>query len=458
MPPTPRQSPEAVLAQMSRSLPQPSAKGIAAVLAHLIHDGQIMPGDRLPTVREVATVLKVSAPTVASAWADLREQGILETRRRGGTFVMPFRDKPMFLPRSGRSRSRWIDLAFGVADPALLPPLGEALANGLVVAQLHDPQKDHAIPALVEAIGRTIPFAPEAWSTASNGSEATLLVLSALTQRGSRVAVEQPSSPRLMDIMQTLGLEVIPVACDASGPLPAALQTALQKDPALFLYQPRGQIPLGHSVPAERIAELAQVLAERPEIMVIEDDNIGPLSASEFVSTGSHLPGKVVVIRTYCRAYGVDLRCSVYAGPQALLRKAQSLRSHGAAMNSRILQGTLAWLVSDAKTTALIGRAAQTYTRRRGNLAAALARQGIETQGHDGVFLWVPVRSERAAVAALGKHNIGVAAGSACYASFRAESHIRVSVTLLPDESESVELIAQMIAEAASFQDPESLA
>lgn len=123
------------------------------------------------------------------------------------------------------------------------------------------------------------------------------------------------------------------------------------------------------------------------------------------------------------------------------------------------LASTVARLIRDGRVRPgdrLIRRAADTYASRRENLAAALGRLGLDIAGGDGVFLWVPVASERAAVAELARHNIGVAVGSACLAGLSAQSHIRVSITLMPDNPDAVEQIARLIAGASKLSDPES--
>src|SRR5215470_15621660 len=52
-----------------------------------IASGRFIPGDQLPTVRQLAVDLKVNANTVARVYADLERAGILETRRGVGSFV-----------------------------------------------------------------------------------------------------------------------------------------------------------------------------------------------------------------------------------------------------------------------------------------------------------------------------------------------------------------------------------
>jgi GntR family transcriptional regulator len=53
----------------------------------LIHAGQIKTGDQLPTIRELSVELSVNFNTVALAYRDLANEGVIVTERGKGTFV-----------------------------------------------------------------------------------------------------------------------------------------------------------------------------------------------------------------------------------------------------------------------------------------------------------------------------------------------------------------------------------
>jgi len=53
----------------------------------LIHAGQIKTGDQLPTIRELSVELSVNFNTVALAYRDLANEGVIVTERGRGTFV-----------------------------------------------------------------------------------------------------------------------------------------------------------------------------------------------------------------------------------------------------------------------------------------------------------------------------------------------------------------------------------
>jgi GntR family transcriptional regulator len=56
-------------------------------LAQLITSGKLREGERLPTVRSVASRLEVNPGTVAQAYRELQQQGLLEAAPGRGTFV-----------------------------------------------------------------------------------------------------------------------------------------------------------------------------------------------------------------------------------------------------------------------------------------------------------------------------------------------------------------------------------
>lgn len=53
----------------------------------LIHAGQVKTGDQLPTIRELSVDLSVNFNTVALAYRDLVNEGVIVTERGKGTFI-----------------------------------------------------------------------------------------------------------------------------------------------------------------------------------------------------------------------------------------------------------------------------------------------------------------------------------------------------------------------------------
>lgn len=60
---------------------------IAEQIQRCIVSGELKPGDQLPTVRQLATTLKVNFNTIARAYRLLDEAGLISTQHGRGTFV-----------------------------------------------------------------------------------------------------------------------------------------------------------------------------------------------------------------------------------------------------------------------------------------------------------------------------------------------------------------------------------
>src|SRR3569833_23165 len=99
-----------------------TAREIAASLERAVRQGTLSPGTVLPSVRQLATQLHVSPPTVAAALADLRRRGVVVThaRRRSSVSLRPPVAVDAFEPSLPADV---VDLARGNPDPALLPDL-----------------------------------------------------------------------------------------------------------------------------------------------------------------------------------------------------------------------------------------------------------------------------------------------------------------------------------------------
>lgn len=69
---------------------QPIYMQIVEQVRQLIARGELRPGDQLPTVRQLATELRVNFNTVARAYRLLDETGLISTQLGRGTYVWEF--------------------------------------------------------------------------------------------------------------------------------------------------------------------------------------------------------------------------------------------------------------------------------------------------------------------------------------------------------------------------------
>jgi GntR family transcriptional regulator len=67
---------------------EPIYSQIVAQIKHMISAGELKPGAQLPTVRQLATDLRVNFNTVARAYRLLDEEGVISTQQGRGTYIL----------------------------------------------------------------------------------------------------------------------------------------------------------------------------------------------------------------------------------------------------------------------------------------------------------------------------------------------------------------------------------
>jgi GntR family transcriptional regulator len=58
-------------------------------IKHMIATGVLRPDDQLPTVRQLATDLRVNFNTIARAYRMLDDEGLISTQHGRGTYILP---------------------------------------------------------------------------------------------------------------------------------------------------------------------------------------------------------------------------------------------------------------------------------------------------------------------------------------------------------------------------------
>ncbi len=395
-----------------------SPRGIAGVIARLITTGELTGGQRLPTVRELATALGVSPATISQAWQGLAGAGLIESRGRAGSFVR--HHSPRWLAPRMRGMAApndpvRLDLSRGTPDPSLLPALGPALSRVSARAETGSYQAEPVIPGLAAVLADSWPSEAESIMVVDGALDAISRTLEQLVRFGDRVVVESPGFPPFLDLLDVLGAEAVPVRLDEHGVLPDSLARALLRRPVAVLLQPRAQNPTGASMTAERAEALARVIRSArgvDDLIVIEDDHSGLISTEGDVTLGAALPGRVVHVRSFSKSHGPDLRIAALGGPRELIDHIASRRMLGPGWTSRMVQTILLDLLTDGGSIDAVAEARRQYYTRQRALGEALRARGVAVAPADGINLWMPVLSERSALVQLAAAGIRVAAGT----------------------------------------------
>lgn len=412
------------------------AAAIAARIEAAIAEGELAPAARLPAVRELASELAVSPATVAAAYRTLGQRGLVAANRRRGTVVAA--QPPLRVRGARRLPPNTRDLASGNPAAALLPSLVPALAGLDTEPKLYG--GDVKLPRLVELAEADFAADGIAGGVAVVGGalDGIERVLQTQLRPGDGVVVEDPSWPRIADLLHALALRPEPVRLDERGLVPDELERALRRGAKATIATPRGQNPTGAAVDAARGRELTEVLGRHAGVLVVEDDYVAAVAGVPYISLHEASP-RWVVIRSLSKVMGPDLRIALMAGDTLTISRVEGRQVVGPGWVSHLLQQTAAQLWASGRTRKLLARATRTYARRRAALVEALAAYGVSAHGDTGLGVWVPLAEEAVVVQSLLERGWAVSAGERY--RFNAAPGIRITTSDL-EPKEAKELAA----------------
>lgn len=435
--------------ELVRCIDDASASGIARTVGRLVTSGRLEPGDQLPTVRSLARALGISPMTVSAAWQALVADGLLLTRGRGGTTVLR-RDRTPPATRQRRVSALGDrlahDLGTGAPDPRLLPDLSRTLARVRHLPLVTSYQAEPVIPALEQLMRRCWPFPPESLTVVDGAGDALDRICALVVRRGSRIMVEDPTYPLLLDLLEAAGAELLPLTLDDQGIEPGSLRQALQSEPVALFLQPRAHNPTGTSMSTSRAVELSDLL-KSTDVLVVEDDHAGDIALARPISLGCRRPAATIRIASFSKSHGPDLRLAAVGGAREILEALVDRRFLGPGWSSRLLQHFLVDLLTDGAAVKQVRTARRTYDARRRAVLTALTHRGIRATGYDGINVWIDVADESFAVGTLAAAGIGVARGTPFEVRSGPTAHVRLTIS---DVDHGVASIADAVARAAS--------
>lgn len=375
----------------SLSISGRTVEEIVASIRALIDAGALAPGDSLPPMRTLAESLGVNRNTALTAYKQLAQANLAETRGRAGTFIV---DPYAELEEEGFARDTVLrDVGDGNPDPSFLP---DPTAVRLAPAAPRLYGETTVDPALAEwgttwiAADQPRPFRLTVTAGAVDAIER--LLAQALTA-GDAVAVEDPCFLTSISTIRQNGYRAVPVAMDADGMLPGSLREALDAGVRAVICTPRAHNPTGASLTADRAAELRAVLAEYPQVLVVEDDHFALLAQADYESI---IPGdhpRWALIRSLSKALGPDMRIALVASDAETAERLATRISGGITWVSHLIQRLSHAMLCSADTATQISAAGVHYAQRNAHFAELLAQVGLATSSRDGLNLWVQTES-----------------------------------------------------------------
>ncbi|AZG45175.1 HTH-type transcriptional repressor YtrA [Gordonia insulae] len=107
----------------------PPFEQVRAGVVDLIGRGELLVGQRLPTVRKLAADLDLATNTVARSYRELESAGVIETRGRHGSFIKAGPDAT--IDRAQQATVEFVETLreLGIADATIITLVTQATAS-----------------------------------------------------------------------------------------------------------------------------------------------------------------------------------------------------------------------------------------------------------------------------------------------------------------------------------------
>jgi DNA-binding transcriptional MocR family regulator len=445
---------------------------MAAGFASRIAQGTMLPGARLPSVRECARSHGVSPSTVVAAYDRLQAHGLVQARRGSGFYVRsrPLADtaqraseplaqaqpqvqvqvqvpldatalvRGMLQRRSGPPGpglgtlpEAWLDagligraLRRAMADP------GEALRYG-------DPGGDPGLrQALVRHLGADLGLRLDARQivTTAGATHALDLIARTMLAPGDAVLVDDPGWAVEHARLSRMGMRLIALPRGADGPDLAALERLLaQHRPRLYVTVSVLHNPTGNSL---SLAAAHQVLklAESHNLTIVEDDTYAWLAPA-------HLPRlaaldalqRTIYVSGFSKILAPNWRVGYLAAAPHWVEKLVDTKLLSALTTPALQERAVAWCLERG----LLRRHAQRVTARLDAARSRVARLAVEAGCRfvtppQGLFGWLDTGVDTEPLAqAMAAEGWLIAPGRLFSASARAGTLMRINFASAQD-------------------------
>jgi DNA-binding transcriptional MocR family regulator len=394
-------------------------KDVVDALAADIRAGNIAPGTRLPTHRELATREGLALVTATKVYAELAAMGLVSGEAGRGTFVressLPSRDD---MDKRAFAEDV-VDLNFnypsvpGQADMLRNALRGLASAgdlDALLRYQSHGGRTHERASVALHLEERGLSVPADQVLIVSGAQHGLAVAALAMLKPGDVVAVDALTYPGFKVLAQTLRLELAPVPAASDGPdLDALTQLCATRRVRAVYTMPTMHNPLGW-VSSRDARHRLVAIAREYEVLIIEDaayaylvkDPPPPLAAlapestmyvsglSKNVATGLRF-GFVVVPRQFVEAFERAIRATTWNTPALMT----------AIVTGWLNDGTVARLEAEKRVDA-----------RRRQAVARDVLDGLDIVGHpSSYFLWLPLPGDARAdqvAAALMRETVSV--------------------------------------------------
>lgn len=375
---------------------KPLYLAIADAIERDVRAGELLPGERMPTHRELSKIVGVTVTTVTRAYREAERRGLVTAIVGNGTFVTSDRGSAAPPSRAGSAARECIELGMALPPYGIEANLREVLDGVMRKTDLQAlmkyiepeglPRHRQTGAAWIRRFG--IDADPDNIVVTAGANNALACLFMSVFEPGDRLAIDFLTYPGAKSLARRCGIRLEGVAMDGEGMLPDALE-ALCRRHAIRGVHTVGRLhnPTNAAMSERRRREIADVIVKN-DLLLIEDDIYGFLSDEAGGALTPHVPENGLYIAGLAKAFCAGLRVGFVVVPPRY-RSAFSL----AVADTMWMASPLC--VEAACEVITSGVADGIVLERKKEIAARAALAGEILSGHhythadNSMFLWL---------------------------------------------------------------------
>ena len=381
----------------------PKYLSLVRALRDSVRRGDLAPGAQLPTVRDLAWRIGVTPGTVARAYQIATQEGLVEAAVGRGTFVAarsrrlgptePLYNQPLTDPEGT-----------GVIDlrSPQLPNVGQADALARAMMKAAEEVGKHYLEypglrrdrycreaALEWFSGCRIGPVSEDDLVLSHGGQNGINIVLQCCLRGDRPVVfaEELAYPGFRHAARLNRAEIVPIALDEEGMIPAALDAACRRHGGqVVCITTEAQNPTTVRMGAERRARIVAVAREH-DLQILEDDcYTAPFSG--LPALRALAPERCWHVSSLSKTISAGMRFGIVVCPVGMGEAGRLAAQHSYFGLARPVTDIITGLFRSGEAMALRHSAQEVMARRQAIALETLARHDVASQ--PGLsFLWL---------------------------------------------------------------------
>ncbi len=442
----------------------PKTEQLVSGIAQLIRSRQLVPGVKLPSIRELASQQQISRFPVIEAYDRLSSLGLIVPKHGSGFYVASHVSTDDFAsggsnPKLAAEESSLIFQQFSLPGSTLKLSSGfvpeawrdiDGITQAIRQVIRVDPSSvvDYAMPlgdaALRQQIqmrlaGLSIEADASRIMTTNGASQALDLIVRYFLKPGDTVFVEDPAYFNLFGLLKLQGVNIVGIPRLASGPDSDFVEHVLKTTkPKLFFINTVFHNPTGSTIAPQVAFRLLQ-LAQQHDFQIVEDDIFADLQATptQRMAALDQLD-HVIYVGGLSKTLSSSLRIGYIAAKGDVIKNLAEVKLLTSLGGSRLSEAVVANLLERGTYRKYVDR-----LRRRIGSALSTAVENLETRGWEvfdepagGSFVWarVPgVEDSSLLVREAVKFGITLAPGSHFRPNNEATSWVRINTLSAAD-------------------------